>query len=51
MVWYERRNSYRLSQNGFVFVTYPVLILLFITIGAATMLTALLMKKIGRAHV
>jgi hypothetical protein len=33
-------NSYMLSQNGFVFVTYPVLILLFSTIGAATMLTA-----------
>ena len=26
MIWYGRRNSYKLSQNGFVFVTYPVLI-------------------------
>jgi hypothetical protein len=42
MVWYGRRNSYRLSQNGFVFVTYPVLVLVFIVMGAATMLNALL---------
>ena len=28
MIWYGRRNSHKLSQNGFVFVTYPVLILL-----------------------
>ena len=42
MVWYGRRNSYRLSQNGLVFVTYPVLVLLFIVMGAATMINALL---------
>jgi len=42
MVWYGRRNSHRLSQNGFVFVTYPVLVLLFLVMGAATMLNALL---------
>ncbi len=42
MVWYGRRNSHRLSQkNGFVFVTYPVLVLLFLVMGAATMLNAL----------
>ena len=42
MVWYGRRNSHRLSQNGLVFVTYPVLVLLFLVMGAATMLNALL---------
>ena len=43
MIWYGRpgtRTSF--PQNGFVFVTYPVLVLLFLVMGAATMLNALL---------
>jgi len=42
LLWFGRRNSDRLSQNGLVFVGYPVVILTFLAIGGAALLTGLL---------
>lgn len=42
LLWFGRRNSDRLSQNGLVFVGYPVVILPFLAIGGAALLSGLL---------
>jgi uncharacterized membrane protein YwzB len=43
MVWWGRAHAYsRFMQNGFVFVTYPAVVLIFVAIGAATLITGFL---------
>jgi hypothetical protein len=42
LTWIGRLYSHRLAQNGFVFVSYPALVLVFISIGASTLLSGLL---------
>ena len=42
LTWIGRLYSQRLAQNSFVFVTYPAVVLLFFSIGAASLLSGLL---------
>jgi uncharacterized membrane protein YwzB len=43
MVWWGRAHAYsRFMQNGLVFVTYPAVVLIFVAVAAATLITGFL---------
>ena len=38
MIVYGRRYSHRLERSGFMFVTYPAIVLVFIAMGCALLI-------------
>ena len=43
MMWWGRAHAYsRFMQNGLVFVAYPAVALIFVAIGAATLISGLI---------